>query len=279
MAYSAFRQFAKTVIGSVAEVAVPHLARDIDEGRSTGRARKLKRAMIHARIQRAKWRGDEDAAKKAINDWWSSDVGDHFYGEMAGQARFEQMFMGPHFEIVHKLQGLVGEGRFSHLVEVGSGDGLVLNYLARNLEGMERFTGLDISERIIASNQERYSDLTNTRFEHADVLSWLGASPRDNTILLSYGGVMEYLTELELLSVYQELARYSDVAVALVEPLDESFDVARHSASRFVGTEHVYYCHNYADILRRAGYRLEFEEYLSLAGWPWVMLVARPERR
>ena len=278
MPRSKIKEFAKVVIGFAAEKMMPGLARDIDEGRPTGKSLKLKRAIVHSRVQRAKWRGDEAAAKKAVDDWWKSDVGDHFYDQMAGQQRFEDMFLGPHYPLVERLKEICGPGSvYSNLVEVGCGDGLVLRHLSETLSNLESFTGLDISERIIERNRAEFADHEKIDWQYANVLDWIGENDRDGTVLFSYGGVMEYLNEEELTGVYAALKKSKNVAVALAEPMDVSYDAKQETESRFIGTEHVYYCHNYAHILRQTGYRIEFEKYLSIVGWPWVMVIAVPE--
>lgn len=280
MSRSPVKEFAKVVIGAGAEIVMPGLGRDLDEGRKTGKNLKLKRAILHSRIQRAKWRGDEAAAKKAVDDWWKSDVGDHYYEVMAVRMdRFEKMFKGDHYVMVNWLKDLCErDASFAHVVEVGCGDGYVTNHLSEVLPSIEDFIGLDISDRIIDTCNATYGTPPRVQFEAGNIIEWINREPRDKTILVSYGGVMEYLTQAELTGVYRDLRKSTNVAVALVEPLDAGFDPEKETTSRFEGTEHTYYTHNYKHILQDAGFDVTQCEYMSIAGWPWVAIMALPRK-
>ncbi len=274
MSFSPIKDLAKTAIGFAAEIAIPSLAREVDAGEKTGRMLRIKKAIVHSRIRRASWSGDETAAKKAIDDWWKSEVGDDYYDSMAGQKRLDGMFLGDHYPLVERLKEYCAANPNLHkLVEVGCGDGLVLNHMSKELPAFSELLGLDISERIIERNAQTFAENSRIRFSSANVIEWIKANNTDNTVLMSYGGVMEYLTEDELLEVYKTHLTRENAVVALGEPLDTSFDPKTETSSRFIGTLHVYHCHNYADILRRAGYDVIYETYLDLAGWPWTLVI------
>jgi len=205
MSFSPIKDLAKTAIGFAAEIAIPSLAREVDAGEKTGRMLRIKKAIVHSRIRRASWSGDETAAKKAIDDWWKSEVGDDYYDSMAGQKRLDGMFLGDHYPLVERLKEYCAANPNLHkLVEVGCGDGLVLNHMSKELPAFSELLGLDISERIIERNAQTFAENSRIRFSSANVIEWIKANNTDNTVLMSYGGVMG-----NVVAVHRDVARLS----------------------------------------------------------------------
>jgi len=275
MTYTNIKDLARTALGIAAETAIPSIAREIDEGRRTGRLITLKKAIVHSRVRRAVWNGDEDAAKKAVDDWWKSEVGDDYFANMAGKPRFESLFLGPHYQLVEELSAYCKtHPEVKQLVEMGCGDGMVLNHLSSVLEGFDSFVGIDISDRITSRNKIEYAENTRIAFESGDAVKWIQDNDTSNTVLLSYGGVMEYLNEDNLLEVLAQHFQQPNAVVALSEPIDNDFNPEHECASKLIGTMHVYHCHNYAHLLRKTGFEIKFETYIDIAGWPWTMIIA-----
>src|SRR4029079_5084590 len=97
----AVRDRLRALFGGVVELVVPRLAREIDQGRASGRALRLKRAIVHARLRRAERRNDAAALERALQARWHSDVSDDFY--TAHVARFDAWFHGPHYRVIDAL--------------------------------------------------------------------------------------------------------------------------------------------------------------------------------
>ena len=84
---------------------------------------------------------------------------------------------------------------------------------------------------------------------------------------------MEYFSAETLTSMFTRLAQHGPAAVALVEPVDPSHDLARDAASHAFGQENSF-SHNHEKLLVRAGYRVIFRKTLRLGGASWMMLLA-----
>ena len=262
------------LVGSIAEVVLPGLAREIDEGRgqSHSQARRLKRAILHARLWRAERRNDPSAIEGALLGYWRSDVREGFY--KAFVARFDRWFHGPHSRLVEALvEAAAANPRLDRLIEVGCGDGRALAHLSERLPGLRELIGLDINARIIARNQRVHGDRPRLRFVQADARRWLADETRDGTILFSYGGVLEYLCEAELAVILERLGRHRDTAVALVEPVDPGHDLTHDARSHVHGPERTF-SHNHQALLAAAGFTIRFAEELSLDGVRWMMILA-----
>lgn len=197
---------------------MPHLAKDIDERRKTGRATRLKRAILYARAQKAaRAAAAAAAAGKAVRDWWLSDIGDHHHEVQTG--RFDRVFKGRHYALVDKLSDMIESGgRYETLVELGCGNGLGLDHLSERLPSLKRLIGLDINAEVIRKDAERHKDDPRLTFVEGEITRWLAAEKRDGTVVFANDGVLMYLSEDEVRGLFRRLAESKDVAVALIEP-------------------------------------------------------------
>jgi trans-aconitate methyltransferase len=269
------RERLRVLVGGVAELALPALAREIDEGRSSGRSLKLKRAIVHARLRRAERRNDAAALEHALQARWRSDVSEDFY--TAYVTRFDGWFHGPHYRLIDALVDAVAANpRLVRLVEVGCGDGRALAHLADRLPALQELVGLDLNARIIARDVRIHGHRPRLRFVHGDACRWLVEETRAGTILFSYGGALEYVSEADLTAIFARLARHRDTAVALVEPVDPHHDLTSDAGSHPHGQERSF-SHNHRALLTAAGYTMRFAEELMLHGVRWMMILAVPQ--
>ena len=79
--------------------------------------------------------------------------------------------------------------------------------------------------------------------------------------------------ETELKEIYALLKANSPVALALVEPLYNDYDLDAESASRSSGQEHSF-SHNYPRLLQEAGFELVFRSEPEME-FRWFMIVAK----
>ena len=222
-------------------------------------------------IQKAAAEGDHEALRRHLAHYWTGCEGDSFYSNF--DDRFEKWFLGGHYPVFAELTRLVSEnpGKYSRVVEVGCGDGRVLHHLSEQLDGIEEFVGIDINEGIIGRNRDFY-DSDKLKFVAGDATEWIGREAGEGTILATYGGVMEYFLENELADLYETLKEKAPVAVVMVEPLYDDFDLEREEASRSSGGEHSF-SHNYPLLLRRAGFEIAYEEEPEME-FRWLTLMA-----
>ena len=268
------RETIKLLVGNLLEVLAPWVRQDLDADRHSGRFIKPKRWILYARTARAKARGDARALQKSLFHFWRADTANDYFDKYLD--RYEKWFMGPHHEIVDQLAKLSRSGAYSRLVEVGCGAGRVLEHCANAMPQVPDFIGVDINPVIVARNKTDYAQNPRLQFLSADASAWLQENTRPGTILLTYGGVMEYFSAETLTAMFRTLAQHQPAAVALVEPVDPNHDLANDPASHAFGQENSF-SHNHEKLLQNAGYRTLFREELRLGGVSWVMLLATTE--
>lgn len=265
------RKTLKLWVGSVVEVLAPWIRRDLDTGNHSGRSVKLKRWILYARTARARARGDAGALQGSLFQFWRADTADAYFDRYLD--RYQKWFLGPHHEIVDRLAELARSGEYSRLIEVGCGAGRVLEHCAATMPEMQSFIGVDINPVIVARNKMEFAQNPRLQFLAADASVWLQDASQPGTILLTYGGVMEYFSAETLSAMFGTLAQHRPAAVALVEPVDPDHDLAQDAASHAFGQENSF-SHNHEKLLQAAGYTVVFRKALQLGGVSWVMLLA-----
>ena len=262
--------------GTVLEVLAPWVTHDLDTDRHSGRFIKLKHWILYARTARARARGDADALQKSLFQFWRTDTADTYFDKYLD--RHDKWFLGPHHEIVDQLAMLTSQHRYTRLIEIGCGNGRVLEHCAAAMPNVTEFIGVDINPTIIDRDRVDYAQNSRLQFLTTDASAWLETTARPGSILLTYGGVMEYFSAATLATMFKAMARKSPAAVALVEPVDPDHDLERDPASHSFGQENSF-SHNHEALLRRAGYTIIFRKTLRLGGASWVMLLASVGQR
>ena len=271
-----FKETIKLWAGSILEVLAPWATRDLDQGLNSGRFKKIKRWILYARTTRARTRGDAGALQKSLFQSWRADTADAYFDRYPD--RYEKWFLGPHHEIVDQLAQLSHGGVYHRLVEVGCGSGRVLEHCASAMPEVTDFIGVDINPSITTRNKTDFAQNSRLRFLTADAADWLRQTAAAGTILLTYGGVMEYFSAPTLTAMFTALAQHGPGAVALVEPVDPRHDLTHDAASHVFGQENSF-SHNHALLLHAAGYDVIFHKTLRLGGASWVMLLATSQSR
>jgi SAM-dependent methyltransferase len=265
------REWAKFWAGTLLEVFVPWATHDLDRGLNSGRFVQIKRWILYARTARARARGDTGALQKSLFQFWRAETSDAYFDKYLD--RYETWFLGPHHAIVDQLALLSGSGTYRRLIEVGCGAGQVLEHCATAMPEVQNFTGIDINPTIIARDRAAFAQNPRLQFEAADASVWLDQNTQPGTILLTYGGVMEYFAAETLMEMFTTLAQHGPAAVALVEPVDPSHDLAHDAKSHAFGQENSF-SHNHEKLLLEAGYGVVFRKTLRVSGISWMMLLA-----
>lgn len=270
----ALRNFARAVYGTALERLRPDLVRELEHdiagGSSKGEVR-AKAAILYARVRRARLIGDRAAAETALRGWWQAETGDDFYDSY--RDRFDKWFFGPHQELIDRLCEHVVDAGLTELVEIGCGDGRALAHCATRMPSLQTLVGLDVNAGIIARNLSASHGDTRITFEVGDAGTWLAARPTPGRVVLSYGGVMEYLAPETLSELLRAIAAHPPAAVALCEPVAPEHDLDRETGALMFGYESSF-SHNHAHQLRTAGFRVVWQRELQLDGIRWIMIVA-----
>lgn len=76
---------------------------------------------------------------------------------------------------------------FNTIVEIGTGNGDVLNYLSSEFPEITHFIGIDLSHDQIALNKIKYKNNIKLEFVADDALEWVKKNGHDKTILSPLG--------------------------------------------------------------------------------------------
>ncbi len=95
--------------------------------------------------------------QEVFNQWEREDKGDKM-GEM-------------HWQNVFPVLSKISESRGNYL-EIGTGTGLALEYIAKNPFLHGQCYGLDVSDEMVMKCKKRFTDFNNVIVENADFLSW-----------------------------------------------------------------------------------------------------------
>ncbi len=243
----------------------------LETGKITPTGR-LDRLITDALIHRAAVRGDHEVLRSYLAQYWQGSAATAFYETYSD--RFEKSFLGEHYCVVQALFDLIGENpdAYKQLYEIGCGDGQVLNHLSQKFLEIEEFVGLDINQSIIEKNRAFYKN-PKLNFQSGDATSWLTKNAKSGSILLSYGGVMEYFLEKELLEMFALLKQKSPIMITLVEPLYDGYDQTLETHSRSSGKEHSF-SHSYAHLLQQAGFTICYDKETK-AEFRWATIIAK----
>lgn len=268
------RKSLKTVVGTGVDLVMPQLASERHDLQRSALRLYLRRLALHARLERARVRGDDSAIEAAQRAFWQGETGDGFYDDYA--QRFEAWFTGPHRPFLEELEAAAGRRPFRQLVEIGCGAGQALAFLSERLPGLVRATGIDINPAIIARNRVTWAGDDRLEFLDGEASALLQGLAGKDTLLLSYGGVMEYFTADSLRSMFRTIAADPGGAVALVEPVDPAHDLDGDPASHVFGGEDSF-SHNHRALLEAAGLSVLWSREVKTGPLRWMMMIARSQ--
>ncbi|MEM7600655.1 MAG: methyltransferase domain-containing protein [Verrucomicrobiota bacterium] len=265
------RQKLKCLAGSVLHHLIPPLAREVDQGNTNDPHGRLKQLIADYQISRAAASGNASSLRRNLTHYWKSARGDGFYD--AYPERFEEWFLGHHYSVVEALaRELEKRPEIHRLIEVGCGDGKVLQHLSDRFSTIDAAIGIDLNHHIVERNREVYRG-TNLRFECTDLHLYLKNYQGSGILLVSNGGVFEYLTQTELEDLFTSFKNLaSPVMLMLVEPIAADFDLKTETTSRPHGIEKSF-SHPHRYLLEKSGWKVNFEEVQDLEH-RWMLMVA-----
>ena len=108
------------------------------------------------------------------------------------------------FDILKKELSNQSE-EFNTLVEIGTGNGDVLNYLSSEFPKINRFVGVDLSLDQIEINNKKFNNNKRLEFVAADTFDWVKEHGQGYTIFVTSRGVLEYFLEARLQEFLNEI--------------------------------------------------------------------------
>lgn len=219
------------------------------------------------------WSSRDKSGEQLANlhqQFWQQQSSQEYYAGTKG--RFKKVFL-PHFDcFLDDLKKLAIQQDLSTLIEVGCGDGQLLNHMQRRI-ALQRNIGLDLSEDQIAANRQAYSQ-QDLEYYGGDASHWICTHAPAHSLYVTGLGVLEYFTQAQLEQLLQSIATHRSPACAMfIEPIDPKADFDTFDASYPAGEEHSF-THNYPNRLLQAGWTVERLENVQLAPYRWLVIIA-----
>ncbi|MBD3419297.1 MAG: methyltransferase domain-containing protein [Chitinivibrionales bacterium] len=150
-------------------------------------------------------------------------------------------------------------------VEIGSGNGLFLEYASKQLPCLSKCIGLDLSPDTIRKCKQRF-DAEEFTWIATDAEKWVMKCAMPNTLFFSHRGVLEYFPANSLAALFGHISKNLRPAlVVLIEPVSPTHDFATDISSRKYGREFSF-SHNYPHLLHEAGYEIVHSNRIKLKG-------------
>lgn len=262
----------KLAVGQLLLHAMPRRAEALVKARRYQRYTQVDRWMLATLGQSALREGRIRDLHDIHRKFWMTDVGTQ---TMSVQSwRFESLFLAHHQAFVAPFLQAVEAAGCRQLLEMGCGTGEIVTHFASRLPKLERAIGIDLNEGLIEECRERWSG-TGVHFLSGDGASTVRAIAQGPMAFLSYGGVLEYFLEEDLVSLLRWLSQNIRPCVfGCVEPIDDALLLDHPTHSIPYGSE-LSFSHHYPDLLQRAGFELCFVQDCRAGDQRFLMVVAR----
>jgi len=271
------RQKAKGLLGSVLMTVFPARAAALRRSDFThhGRRASLLNRLIGAGIAyRALRDKDFDSLADYHRKFWGGERAKAFHDK--APVRFDAAFRKFYTPVIDELEAFLGtNGKLSTFCEIGSGSGLLMDYLAKRFEQVERLIGIDLCETTSAAAREAYPD-PRMEFVAGDALEYIREKGRPNWVYLTHNGVLEYFEPEAVKRFLDLVADSKPAAVVLIEPIGLNHDLDTQTESWPYGQEFSF-SHNYPYLLEQRGFRVVYRHEVTVYGVRVILVLASIE--
>lgn len=237
----------------------PKKARQLAENRITLVHKNKKNLSIPERLMRAalvkklKKIEDYNTIADLNRDFWANKYATELFLET--EDGFESDFL-PNCTFIFELlknELLNHPEDFNTLVEIGTGNGDVLNYLSSEFPNINRFVGIDLSQDQIELNNKKFSNNKRLEFVASDALDWVNEHGQGKTIFVTSRGVLEYFIEPRLEELLKAINRLGETIFVAIEPNGADHNFETNPNSQLYGHEPSF-SHNYPVLFKNAGF-------------------------
>lgn len=251
--------FLTCTLGNALVILRPEKARQLSENRialihrnknNLSISERLMRASLMQKLEKVQ---DYETIAAQNREFWINRNATELFSEL--EDTFKTDFL-PHctfiFELLKKELS-TSAVKFSTLVEIGTGNGDVLNYLSSEFPEINRFIGIDLSRDQIDLNNIKFNANKKLEFVAADAFDWVKEYGVGNTIFVTSRGVLEYFLEPRLQELFNEVNRLGTTIFIAIEPNGANHDFDSHPNSQLYGHEPSF-SHNYPKLFENAGF-------------------------
>jgi tRNA G46 methylase TrmB len=263
----------KSTLANILVVLFPKKAENLNKrGLTIPMGQKLtsiERLMRTAIMKRAENKDGMDTLAEIHHNFWT-DKGADFFSQTNHQ--FEDDFLKNCAFIFDILKDELSktEEKFNTIVEIGTGNGMVLSYLESKFPKIDKFIGIDLSASQISINCDTFKDNPRLEFVASDGFDWVKKHGNSHMIFVTSRGVLEYFTEETLKAFFNQINRLGKVIFVAIEPngTDHNFELNPHS--QVYGWERSF-SHNYSKLFKDSGFEILHHSRKDMAHWGGIM--------
>lgn len=259
----------KDLLGRFAMSIDPTLRKEIIKGRQPKSF--LERAALMSVLIELDKKGESGLIAKIHRSFWASEEAFGYYN--ATNHRMLGMYELTKDQLIAALGDLEKGASVEKLIEIGCGEGLVLEKLSKEFPGINQFIGIDINQSQIKASAERFKSNPKLSFVAENAIDYIDTNSVSDCILLTFGGVMEYFTEQELKDFFSKLKLQKNIGIVLYEPLLQDFNPSTETKSKPYGAE-MSFCHPYSSYLKEIGFHLNTEKIIGDSEFKWMLFSA-----
>jgi tRNA G46 methylase TrmB len=249
----------KDIIGKFLVVFMPkRTAKLIDKGITINTSTSLKDRLIrHELLKKTKKRNDFETLAESHKNYWIKNGKDYFSNKCFNNNTLENFFIPNCSFMIDLLEEKLKQnhGKYNTLVEIGTGDGTVLEYLSMKLPQLKRLVGIDLSVEQTRLNKKKFVNNKRLEFVASDGYDWIKDNGNGYIIILTSRGVLEYFTETRLLDFFNYLRSIGNVIFVAIEPTGVDHDYTKNPNSQIYGSENSF-SHNYKEMFKKSGFQL-----------------------
>lgn len=220
------------------------------------------RLMRGAILKKLEKNQDYNNLEELHKKYWSNK-GSIFFQET--ESSFEKEFLPNCAFIFDELEKNLFNTpiQYTTLVEIGTGNGRVLEYLCSKFPKVTHFIGIDLSPAQIDINSKKYKNNPKMEFVATDGFDWVKEHGASNTIFVTSRGVLEYFTEKRLQAFFNYANTLGKTIFIAIEPKGIEHDFAKNNGSQPYGYERSF-SHNYELLFKNAGFDVWHLSYKPL---------------
>ncbi len=224
------------------------------------------RLMRHALLEKAKKKSDFETLSKFHQNYWENR-GEEYFSSGFNNDVLENFFIPKCSFLLDLLEEQLKneDEKYNTLVEVGTGDGKVLQHLSERFPDIKRLVGIDLSSPQIEATKKAFNTNKKLEFRAADGFEWIKQNGESHMIVVTSRGVLEYFTQSRLQEFFDELNRIGKIIFIAIEPTGKEHDLLKNPNSEIYGEENSF-SHNYVQLFNNAGFNVWHQSKIPFTG-------------
>lgn len=241
----------KNLAGRIVQLFFPEIRQNLLGGKNP--TNKVERIVLCSLFIELKANNQYEKLADLHKHVWASNETQGYYDLTSN--RLKGMFGLVKNTLYESITNFIQEHSYEALIELGCGEGFVVDKLSEKFTDIPSFIGMDINESQIKKNKINYSTNKRLRFFSGDISKNINLIKGSNRIFLSFGGVLEYLTEKEITNLFESLSSQENIAIIIYEPIKPGFNIKKEKHSILYGSEFSF-CHPYHYYLEKYGFKI-----------------------